>query len=391
MNWSSSLVPEARSLLDLVEVVGGGTPSRSEPRYWGGDIPWATVKDLSETAIRNTAERITQAGLENSAANVVPAGAIVLATRIAPGRAALTKFNLAINQDLKGLLPRDGVDAAYLLQFIRSNALRIARMGAGSTVKGITLETLARVRVLLPDLTEQRRIAAGLDKADAIRRKRRESLRLLDELLPSAFVEVFGDPVKNEKGWKVVRLEERLSFLTSGSRGWSQYYSQSGRPFLRIQNIGHNRLMLRDLAYVDPPSGAETERTTVRTGDILLSITADLGRTAVVVPWLEGGYINQHVALLRTHDIEPLYLAQFLASEGGRRQFENRNRQAVKAGLNFDDIRSLLIPVPPSNLQRSFATIYRRVELAGTALQSASVVTDQLFDSIAHSAFRVTY
>jgi type I restriction enzyme S subunit len=239
----------------------------------------------------------------------------------------------------------------------------------------------------LPGIEEQRRISATLDSVDAIRHSQRERERLLDALLGSSFVQIFGDPVKNEKGWKVVRLGEELSFLTSGSRGWSRYYSKSGRPFLRIQNVGHNRLILNDLAYVDPPSGAEAARTAVRAGDIVLSITADLGRTAVVVPELEGGHINQHLALLRTRDFDPFYLAQFLASEGGQRQLQNRNRQAVKAGLNFDDIRSLMIPDPPTEMQAKFAAVYHRIEVARTTLEKASDVARQLFDSIAHSKF----
>jgi type I restriction enzyme S subunit len=239
----------------------------------------------------------------------------------------------------------------------------------------------------LPSLGEQQRIVEILDKADGISTKRWMSLHLLREFRDSAFLEMFGDPVTNEHGWKVDRLGEHLSFVTSGSRGWARYYSESGRPFLRIQNVGRNSLNLHDLAHVDPPSGAEAERTTVRSGDILLSITADLGRTAVVTPAIAGAHINQHLALLRVRDIDPHFLGQFLVSEGGRRQFLNLNRQAVKAGLNFDDIRSLRIPIPPRDRQDAFSTIYKKWELTERTIRQATRAADQFVHSLAHQFF----
>ena len=108
--------------------------------------------------------------------------------------------------------------------------------------------------------------------------------------------------------WEVAELGSLLTFLTSGSRGWAGYYAESGVPFLRIQNVGRNRLMLDDLAFVRPPSTAEAARTSVQAGDVLLSITADLGRTAVVPQGLGKAYINQHLSILRTTGVDPGYL-----------------------------------------------------------------------------------
>jgi type I restriction enzyme S subunit len=279
------------------------------------------------------------------------------------------------------------VDSRYLYHAVRGPQFR--RVGASGMTgsagqRRVPAAFVSRYRIPLPPLSEQRRIAAVLDKADAILRKRRESLQLLERFLSAAFLEVFGDPVTNEKGWKLSWLGEHLLFVTSGSRGWARYYSESGRPFLRIQNVGRNGLNLQDLAHVEPPLGAEAERTAVRSGDILLSITADLGRTAVVTPGLAGAHINQHLALLRVRDIEPLFVAQFLASEGGRRQFRNLNRQAVKAGLNFDDIRSLRIPIPPRERQNAFATLYRRWEATDKQFRHAAQIADLFSDSLAH-------
>jgi type I restriction enzyme S subunit len=304
-------------------------------------------------------------------------------------KVARPAFSGVCSTDIIPILPGPTLNRDYLFHCLRQPtlvALATAR-SEGANLPRLSPKALLTFRVPIPPFAEQRRIAAMLDKADAIRRKRRESITLLDEFLRSAFHEMFGDTARNDRGWPVGRLAEYLSFMTSGSRGWAKYYSDTGRPFLRIQNVGRNELRLEDLAYVNPPVGAEADRTTVLAGDLLLSITADLGRTAVVTPAVAGGHINQHLALLRLRDLEPLFVAEFLASTGGRRQFEHLNRQAVKAGLNFDDIRSLRIPLPPKPLQAKLAELFHGKEKTLAALRTGRDETERLCDSLAQQAF----
>jgi type I restriction enzyme, S subunit len=281
------------------------------------------------------------------------------------------------------------VNPGYLFHWVRTPQFirYLVAHASGANYPAVTETAVRESRLPLPPLATQEVIVGILDKADAIRDKRQEGLRLLNDLRESAFLEMFGNPITNPNGWRMHRLAEHLSFITSGSRGWARYYSKSGRPFLRIQNVGRNGFNLEDLAHVNPPVGAEAKRTAVSAGDILLSITADLGRTAVVTSELVGAHVNQHLAVLRVRDIEPLYLAQFLASEGGRRQFISLNRQAVKAGLNFDDIRSLRIPIPPRERQDAFSTVYRKWEITDRTIRQAAQAADQLVRSLAHRFF----
>jgi len=239
-----------------------------------------------------------------------------------------------------------------------------------------------------PDIDEQQRIAAILDKADAIRRKRQQALRLTDDFLRSVFLDMFGDPVTNPKGWDVTTAGEQLEFLTSGSRGWAQYYAEDGDLFIRIQNLRAGLLDLSDAAYVNAPESAEATRTRVRQGDVLLSITADLGRTAVVPDGIGKAHINQHIAILRLHSMNPVFVAQLLASPGGQRQFETLNKSAVKAGLNFDDIRSIKLLNPPPDLQAHFALIVDRLTKSKGRHESARNEAEAAFASIQQRAFR---
>lgn len=247
---------------------------------------------------------------------------------------------------------------------------------------------LKRLKILLPPLDEQKRIAAILDKADQLRQKRRQAIALLDSLTQSIFLEMFGDPISNPRGWETQELAGFEEFLTSGSRGWATYYADEGRPFIRIQNLKNGKLSTEDLVFVNAPHNAEAQRTTVSAGDVLISITADLGRIAVVPSSLDGGAnINQHIALFRPRGINSTYLASYLASEGGRRQFHALNRQGVKAGLNFSDIRRLRIVAPPIEMQKKFEqnVIFHSAQQDHQRI--GSFKSDSLFSSLQHRAF----
>jgi type I restriction enzyme S subunit len=203
---------------DVVEIKGGGTPSRAIPEYWDGEIPWATVKDFKSTIIDSTLERITAKGATSSATNIIPAGAIIIPTRMAVGKVAINKVDLAINQDLKALLPTKEVDANFLLHFLLSQAEYLESRAQGATVKGIKLDLLRSLSFPRLSLNEQRRIAAILDTADNICRKCEKSLAMADELLKSVFLQMFGDPINNPKGLCIDEIGRYLSKARPGTQ-----------------------------------------------------------------------------------------------------------------------------------------------------------------------------
>lgn len=181
--------------------------------------------------------------------------------------------------------------------------------------------------------------------------------------------------------WPTVTLGDHLQFLTSGSRGWSRFVRSSGVLFLRIQNVGRNELMLDDVAYIDPPEGAEADRTRVVPGDVLLSITADLGRTAVVPTGIGRAHINQHLAIIRTHTFEPRFLSAFISLGPGRHQIARLDRVGVKSGLNFDDVRSLQVPLPPLAEQRRIADILDKAAAVRRKRKEVIALTEELLRS----------
>jgi type I restriction enzyme S subunit len=156
-------------------------------------------------------------------------------------------------------------------------------------------------------------------------------------------------------GWTMTTSGELFTYITSGSRGWAKYYATEGAKFIRVGNLSHftTHLDLDDIQHVQPPDGPEARRTLTQAGDLLVSITADVGMVGLVPDGLGEAYVNQHVAIARpTPGIDNRYLAWFLSSEhGGRRQFKALQRGATKAGLGLNDLKAVEVPVPPRQEQ----------------------------------------
>src|SRR6185437_1532965 len=141
-----------------------------------------------------------------------------------------------------------------------------------------------------------------------------------------------------------------LEFVTSGSRGWARYYSDEGASFIRIGNLRRGSVTpdLADIQHVMPPEGAEGLRTRVVPNDILISITADLGRIALITDLPGPTYINQHVALARpVPGVNARFLAWYLTSDEVQQQWARRQRGATKLGLGLDDVRLINVALPP--------------------------------------------
>lgn len=207
------------SLSSLVEIKGGGTPSKAEPTYWNGDIPWASVKDFKSSTLSGASDYITQAGIDNSATSLIEKGNIIIPTRMALGKIAINTVDLAINQDLKALIIRDHkkVDLEYLFRCIQSKSDEIIKQGKGATVKGITLDVLNNLQIPLPPLETQKQIAAVLEKADQLRKDCKLLEQELNSLAQSVFIDMFGDPVTNPRGFDSKPLRELVSVLSGAT------------------------------------------------------------------------------------------------------------------------------------------------------------------------------
>ena len=280
----------------------------------------------------------------------------------------------------------------YLYWFMQGYVEELRKQAIGGVIKYIKLGNLTEAIIDLPPVDEQKEVVKRMEIAFDIISEQRSLMTSLDELIKSRFVEMFGDTVTNSKNWEEHLLSEYIVFLTSGSRGWAQYFTnESGEVFITIKNVKNNHINLENVQYIKAPNNKEAERTKVQPGDLLISITADLGRTGVVDEEIAniGAYINQHLSLVRLDckKINPQYVSYYLETEGGKRQFESKNQNGVKAGLNFDAIKSLRILVPDRKLQEEYLEFVEQTDKLKVELQKTMEETQTLFDSLMQQYF----
>jgi len=378
------------SLGDAISFRGGGTPRKDVPEYWSDEIPWATVKDFKSLELSTTQDRISRKGLESSAANLIPAGHVVIPTRMALGKAAINTIDLAINQDLRALVPKVPIDSKYLLHSMLGLAETIQRYGSGATVKGITQKKLANLQIPLPPLPEQKRIAAILDAADALRAKRRESLEQLDTLLQSTFLEMFGDPVTNPMGWDVRDLFDVCEKITDGTHH-SPPICEKGIPYVTAKHLKKDGLKFFDNPwFVSPEKHAEIfARCNPELGDVLyIKDGATTGIAAINRYDFEFSMLSS-LALLKPSNetLTSEYLTWYLNDERNKSHLiDNMGGAAIKR-LTLAKIKKFRVPIPPIGLQQRFATIVEAIEQQKARYHSHLAELDTLFASLQSRAF----
>lgn len=158
---------QVKNLGDVCHLIGGGTPSKDNADFYTGNIPWATVRDMRSDVITDTEYKITESAIKNSSTNIIPSGSVIIATRVGLGKVCLLNQDTAINQDLRGIFPKDAekLSTRFLFWWLKSVAHLIVAEGTGATVQGVKLPFVKSLQIPLPPLPEQQRIVAILDEA----------------------------------------------------------------------------------------------------------------------------------------------------------------------------------------------------------------------------------
>lgn len=296
------------------------------------------------------------------------------------------------------LRPGSEIDGKYLFYMIWNPLFRkVAGRNMTGTAgqKRVSSSFLKDFKIPLPPLPEQKRIAAILDKADSIRRKRQEAVRLTEELLRSVFLDMFGDPVTNPKGWDVVEFGELCEELRYGTSNMCSTDRKDGDlPVLRIPNVIGGLINWDDMKHVQLPD-AENKRLRLVQGDILFVRTNGnpeyIGRCAVYEdtrPALYASYLIR-ARLKKDSPCLPQYASScFTFPTYRKRLVAEAKTTAGNFNINTQGLKSLKLPVPPLNLQQKFLTLRNKLATSIVLLQSGFGVSDTLFNSLLLRAFK---
>ncbi|WP_433499978.1 restriction endonuclease subunit S [Sphaerimonospora sp. CA-214678] len=384
---------------EIVHVLGGGTPTRSNSDYYGGDIPWVTPKDMKTWDIRRAQIGITQRGLENSAARLVPENSVLIVVRSGVLKhtlpVGLNRVPVAINQDMKALVCSDDVDPNYLAHFIKGRSDTILTWVRATTADNFPIDNLKQLPIPLPSLDEQLRIVSLLVQADALRAKRREAITLLDDLAQSFFYNMFDDLATNARGWDDSLSLGDVAEVTSGiTKGRKVSGALRPVPYMAVLNVQDKMLDLSVVKEIEATE-AEIQRYRLLKDDLLLTEGGDpdkLGRGTLWQNELPEAIHQNHIFRVRLRPdskVEPNFLNWLLASERGRRYFLRSAKQTTGiASINATQLRQFPLVVPPLVLQNEFAVRLGKIKAHKSTQQAHLAELDNLFASLQQRAFR---
>jgi type I restriction enzyme S subunit len=391
---------KSRPISSFCKTGSGGTPSRSKlARYYSGTIPWVKSGELAGKVISQTEEHITEVAVAESSAKIVQPGAILVAMYGATvGRVALLGITAATNQAVCHIVPDQSVcHVGYLFHCLRSKLQEFLSKRVGGAQPNISQAIIRDTNVPIPPLPEQKRIAAILDKADALREKRRQTIAKLETLPQSIFIDMFGDPISNPRRWETCLLGDAVETIDSG---WSPVCLD--RPANSIDEWGVLKLgAVTTCEYKEsenkalPNDLSPKPELEVKEGDLLFSRknTYDLVAACALVlstrPNLMLSDLIFRLRLKKDGGINPEYLWCLLTSPNKRRQVQSLASGSAGSMPNISKarLRTLSIAMPPIELQEKFSLQLRKIYDLKLLLLNTSSRSDDLFKSLQQRAF----
>lgn len=384
MSWEKVI------LGDIVKMVTGKTPPTKNAEYFNGDLLWINPSDFGSKYITDSKRTISQKAVNEKKCNLLPVGTILLSCIGDIGKIGILKSNGSSNQQITGLITNEKVLPDYLYYYLMFKKSALENLANKAVVAILNNERLRELEVELPPLATQKRIAEILDAADALRRKDQELLKKYDELAQAIFIDMFGDPVRNEKGWEVKKLNEVCMKITDGTHDTPERLTE-GVKFITGKHIRPYFIDYDNSDYVTTEVHAEIyRRCNPEFGDILYT-NIGVNYATAAMNTVNYEFSMKNVALLK-YDRE-LLAGRFLEYQLNNEYFKDRLKTITGIGgaqqfLSLAQIKSINLLIPPLKIQQIFegkintlfASVYKEKHSIG--------LSNNLFDSLIQKAFK---
>lgn len=355
MSWPTAQIKE------VARVVGGATPKSAVEGYWGGEVHWATPKDLTTLGgktIDETPRTITRDGLNSCAAELLPPNSVLFSSRAPIGHVAINTVPMATNQGFKSMIPGPKLDPNFLYWWLDAHRAHLQSLGNGATFKEVSKSVVERVEIPLPPLDEQKRIAAILDQGDAVRRLRQRAVSVIESTKTALFHQMFSQSADKQPLGSIIKVGSGNGLTAKDMRGGD------------VPVYGGNGINgWHDEGFVDPQ-------------------TVVIGRVGVYCGAVhiteKKAWVTDNALIVRKLvDVETDYLAEALRA-ANLNQYAGRSSQPLVSGARIYPVE---IPLPTIEDQQEFAA--RTAAIAGprAAIQRSLDAIDLLFSSLQHRAF----
>lgn len=389
---------EWKNLGDLTErFVSGGTPPTKNESYWNGTIPWTTSAQINSRFIDFSEKCITDDAVKNSATNIVPKNNVLVATRVGIGKSAVNLIDLAISQDLTGvLLNKSLILPTYLVLYLHSPKLKqnFELSARGSTIRGLTRSDVENIQVPLPPLETQQKIVSILEKAEETKKLRKQADELTQRLLHSVFLEIFGDPVKNPKGWDVRKLGEIITDSMNGLYLPKEKYTfYDGIKMVHMSDAFYGIVELGGLKRV-LATEKEIDKYRLTKSDLLIarrSLNFEGAAKACRIPEINEPLIFESSLIKISTNSKlatTIYLYYYLNNELVRKKYIYKHiSKSTISGINQSNLRSISVILPPIEIQNKFSHFVEQAESTILTQQQSFLKINNLFDALVQKAF----
>ena len=383
---------EYTSIGESCSVVSGGTPSRSKNEYWeNGNIPWIKIGNIKSKYVNEYDELITEQGLNNSSAKLLKKGTILYTIFATLGEVGILDIEACTNQAIAGINIIDSrITTDYLYYYLKSKKDYVNNIGRGVAQNNINLTTLKNFEIPLIGVDKQLNIVEILEKVEKMICLKEKEIDDLDLLIKARFIEMFGDPIVNEKGWQTKPLLD----MGQCKNGMNFRYDDKGIDInclgvcdFKNFSVINNTKGLPTVSLNEMPS----EEYLLKDDDIVFVRSngnkALVGRSLVVYPGNVPTTFSGFCIRYRKYDNEIIvpYLLRVLKTDSVRMKMAGRG--ANIQNLNQQILGTLVIPVPPIELQNQFADFVRHVDKSREEVKKSLEKTQQLYDSLMQEYF----
>ena len=392
---------KAEKLGNLFKITSGGTPSRNKLEFFAnGDIPWVKTGDLGKKYVTEPLEKISQLGLENSSAKIFPPRTVLVAMYGATiGSCSILRFEACTNQACAAFLPNEKVDHEYLYYFLRSFKQQLVALGQGGGQPNISGTLLKSVKIPLPPLDDQKRIAHLLGKVEGLIARRKQHLQQLDDLLKSVFLEMFAPQAPGYPDWPLVEIKDLAAkhkgAMRTGPFGsnllHSEFTAEGDVAVLGIDNAVQNCFVWGERRFITNEKYRELESYRIYPGDVIVTIMGTIGRSSVIPDDIPLAINTKHLAAITLNNeiANPLFVSYSIHSSPFiLNQLKSKNRGAIMSGLNLGLIKETKLKRPPIALQDQFGAIHKKIDEIKSRYQQSLTDLEHLYGALSQKAFK---
>lgn len=376
-------------LSKLVDISIGRTPSRSKHAYWGEGHRWVSIRDLSSKIVTETKEQITDLALEEVKCKVVPKGTLLFSFKLTIGKMAFAGRDLFTNEAIAAFLIKDEKQLNY--DYLYYALLSATFSGSNQVAMGKTLnsKSLAEIKIPLPSLDDQIRIAFLLGKVEALIAKRKQHLQQLDDLLKSVFLEMFGDPVRNNRGWDKPELKYfgEISTGNTPPRKDPTNYSPSLIEWVKTNNITDESIIVTESVEHLSKTGLIRARSVSRNALLVACIAGSIGSIGRAALTDRTVTFNQQInAIQPAADVNPLYI--YVLFKLSRTYIQSHATKGMKKILTKGDFEQIKMIKPPIELQTQFSIIVSKIEDIKSRYKQSLIDLESLYGTLSQKAFK---